>query len=163
MDFTTNDQHQPEQATEDDTGIGRRYECTYCKRGFDNAQALGGHMNIHRRDRARNKQPQYYCTSSVDVNKPSEDHMLSNYNAPLEAQKGTNYHTMYHPPSGSNIYSRRPISTVNSQLFGRNDKGLGSNLSLRIGPNADDYRVMNTEYGKDEDQVDLELRLGYDP
>ncbi|KAJ4901759.1 C2H2 and C2HC zinc fingers superfamily protein [Raphanus sativus] len=29
----------------------RMYECTFCKRGFTNAQALGGHMNIHRRDR----------------------------------------------------------------------------------------------------------------
>ncbi|XP_040381604.1 zinc finger protein STAMENLESS 1-like [Oryza brachyantha] len=27
------------------------YECTFCKRGFTNAQALGGHMNIHRKDR----------------------------------------------------------------------------------------------------------------
>uniref|UniRef100_A0A0D3GQ33 C2H2-type domain-containing protein n=1 Tax=Oryza barthii TaxID=65489 RepID=A0A0D3GQ33_9ORYZ len=28
------------------------YECTFCKRGFTNAQALGGHMNIHRKDRS---------------------------------------------------------------------------------------------------------------
>ncbi|KAL5197509.1 hypothetical protein ABZP36_001021 [Zizania latifolia] len=27
------------------------YECNYCKRGFTNAQALGGHMNIHRKER----------------------------------------------------------------------------------------------------------------
>ncbi|OIV90677.1 hypothetical protein TanjilG_23790 [Lupinus angustifolius] len=33
----------------------RSYECTYCKRGFANAQALGGHMNIHRKDRAKAK------------------------------------------------------------------------------------------------------------
>ncbi|XP_076958180.1 transcriptional regulator TAC1-like [Bidens hawaiensis] len=31
----------------------RSYSCTFCKRGFSNAQALGGHMNVHRRDRAR--------------------------------------------------------------------------------------------------------------
>ncbi|KAK8928424.1 Transcriptional regulator TAC1 [Platanthera zijinensis] len=30
----------------------RTYECNFCKRGFSNAQALGGHMNMHRRDRA---------------------------------------------------------------------------------------------------------------
>ncbi|KAK1426991.1 hypothetical protein QVD17_15673 [Tagetes erecta] len=29
------------------------YTCTFCKRGFSNAQALGGHMNVHRKDRAR--------------------------------------------------------------------------------------------------------------
>ncbi|KAL8039344.1 hypothetical protein ABFS82_10G029000 [Erythranthe guttata] len=29
------------------------YSCSFCRRGFSNAQALGGHMNIHRRDRAK--------------------------------------------------------------------------------------------------------------
>ncbi|KAK9154359.1 hypothetical protein Sjap_001839 [Stephania japonica] len=33
----------------------RSYECSFCHRGFSNAQALGGHMNIHRRDRAKLK------------------------------------------------------------------------------------------------------------
>ncbi|CAJ2678911.1 unnamed protein product [Trifolium pratense] len=34
----------------------RSYECNFCKRGFSNAQALGGHMNIHRKDKAKLKQ-----------------------------------------------------------------------------------------------------------
>ncbi|KAL2485199.1 C2H2-type domain-containing protein [Abeliophyllum distichum] len=34
----------------------RSYRCTFCKRGFSNAQALGGHMNIHRKDRAKLKE-----------------------------------------------------------------------------------------------------------
>ncbi|CAN4118215.1 unnamed protein product [Withania somnifera] len=34
-------------------GHAKFYKCSFCKRGFSNAQALGGHMNIHRRDRAR--------------------------------------------------------------------------------------------------------------
>ena len=34
----------------------RSYSCTFCKREFRSAQALGGHMNVHRRDRARLKQ-----------------------------------------------------------------------------------------------------------
>ncbi|XP_073290967.1 uncharacterized protein [Primulina huaijiensis] len=38
-----------------DLGVGRSYDCVYCKRGFDSAQALGGHMNIHRKDKSRNK------------------------------------------------------------------------------------------------------------
>uniref|UniRef100_A0A0E0K8T6 C2H2-type domain-containing protein n=1 Tax=Oryza punctata TaxID=4537 RepID=A0A0E0K8T6_ORYPU len=33
------------------------YECVFCKRGFTTAQALGGHMNIHRRHRHRAKPP----------------------------------------------------------------------------------------------------------
>ncbi|CAN1131711.1 Transcriptional regulator TAC1 [Linum perenne] len=29
------------------------YVCSFCLRDFSSAQALGGHMNVHRRDRAR--------------------------------------------------------------------------------------------------------------
>ncbi|EPS64097.1 hypothetical protein M569_10685, partial [Genlisea aurea] len=31
----------------------RNYKCSFCKKEFKSAQALGGHMNVHRRDRAR--------------------------------------------------------------------------------------------------------------
>ncbi|XP_062187744.1 uncharacterized protein LOC133891071 [Phragmites australis] len=34
----------------------RSYTCTFCGREFRSAQALGGHMNVHRRDRARLRQ-----------------------------------------------------------------------------------------------------------
>ncbi|KAI3469718.1 hypothetical protein Pfo_026381, partial [Paulownia fortunei] len=34
----------------------RCYTCSFCKREFRSAQALGGHMNVHRRDRARLRQ-----------------------------------------------------------------------------------------------------------
>ncbi|KAL1544704.1 hypothetical protein AAHA92_21522 [Salvia divinorum] len=34
----------------------RSYPCTFCRRQFRSAQALGGHMNVHRRDRAKLKQ-----------------------------------------------------------------------------------------------------------
>ncbi|KAI0493560.1 hypothetical protein KFK09_023679 [Dendrobium nobile] len=31
----------------------RSYSCSFCRREFRSAQALGGHMNVHRRDRAK--------------------------------------------------------------------------------------------------------------
>ncbi|CAL9079982.1 unnamed protein product, partial [Musa textilis] len=31
----------------------RTYFCSFCRREFRSAQALGGHMNVHRRDKAR--------------------------------------------------------------------------------------------------------------
>ncbi|KAE8665417.1 Bet1-like SNARE 1-1 family protein [Hibiscus syriacus] len=40
-----------------DIGTGRSYECVFCKRGFTTAQALGGHMNIHRQERAKSSRP----------------------------------------------------------------------------------------------------------
>ncbi|GAV69097.1 zf-C2H2_6 domain-containing protein [Cephalotus follicularis] len=36
----------------------RSYTCTFCRREFRSAQALGGHMNVHRRDRAQLHQTQ---------------------------------------------------------------------------------------------------------
>lgn len=36
----------------------RSYSCSFCRREFRSAQALGGHMNVHRKDRARLKQQQ---------------------------------------------------------------------------------------------------------
>ncbi|GAB2294513.1 hypothetical protein Dimus_028718 [Dionaea muscipula] len=40
----------------------RSYTCTFCRKEFRSAQALGGHMNVHRRERARLRQ--YSSTAS---------------------------------------------------------------------------------------------------
>ncbi|MQL69553.1 hypothetical protein Taro_001837 [Colocasia esculenta] len=64
----------------------RSYSCSFCRREFKSAQALGGHMNVHRRDRARLKMS---TTSHVE----SSDHLhqqplhqhLSNPCPPLAA------------------------------------------------------------------------------
>ncbi|KAL1187976.1 Zinc finger protein 11 [Cardamine amara subsp. amara] len=34
----------------------KNYTCSFCRREFRSAQALGGHMNVHRRDRAKLRQ-----------------------------------------------------------------------------------------------------------
>ncbi|OMO93201.1 Zinc finger, C2H2-like protein [Corchorus olitorius] len=47
----------------------RSYTCTFCRREFRSAQALGGHMNVHRRDRARLHQTQ--PTGAVAINPAS--------------------------------------------------------------------------------------------
>ncbi|CAA7033614.1 unnamed protein product [Microthlaspi erraticum] len=44
------------QSVDDSLNQSRSYVCSFCVRGFSNAQALGGHMNIHRRDRAKLRQ-----------------------------------------------------------------------------------------------------------
>ncbi|XP_058181788.1 probable transcriptional regulator RABBIT EARS [Rhododendron vialii] len=82
----------------------RCYSCGFCKREFWSAQALGGHMNIHRRDRARLKQyslkspdqsqvlhhpnhSHHPCKSLADLSYPSQVHQerqkeLSQYSSP---------------------------------------------------------------------------------
>ncbi|XP_010532621.1 PREDICTED: transcriptional regulator SUPERMAN [Tarenaya hassleriana] len=52
------DHHRQDHHHHDDYLLGfswppRSYTCSFCKREFRSAQALGGHMNVHRRDRAR--------------------------------------------------------------------------------------------------------------
>ncbi|CAD6252585.1 unnamed protein product [Miscanthus lutarioriparius] len=49
----------------------RSYSCTFCQREFRSAQALGGHMNVHRRDRALLRQGG--SSSPEDVHAPNDD------------------------------------------------------------------------------------------
>ncbi|XP_058208198.1 transcriptional regulator SUPERMAN-like [Rhododendron vialii] len=53
----------------------RSYSCSFCKREFRSAQALGGHMNVHRRDRARLKllvSPQNEVVHQLNHDTPSQ-------------------------------------------------------------------------------------------
>ncbi|OVA17798.1 zinc finger protein [Macleaya cordata] len=60
---TCNESWEEQAFAEDSAGLlggciwpPRSYSCSFCRREFRSAQALGGHMNVHRRDRARLKQ-----------------------------------------------------------------------------------------------------------
>lgn len=46
----------------------RSYSCSFCKREFKSAQALGGHMNVHRRDKARLRQSPSYSNYELNPN-----------------------------------------------------------------------------------------------
>ncbi|KAG6774571.1 hypothetical protein POTOM_021929 [Populus tomentosa] len=57
----------------------RNYSCSFCKRQFISAQALGGHMNVHRRDRAKLRQlPSWFLKCpKYPTSNPNPDHLLS--------------------------------------------------------------------------------------
>ncbi|KAF7804661.1 transcriptional regulator SUPERMAN-like [Senna tora] len=58
----------------------RNYACSFCKREFRSAQALGGHMNVHRRDRARLSSGHMLITSSSSLPQSrSEKIQIHNY------------------------------------------------------------------------------------
>ncbi|KAE8716436.1 putative cyclin-D7-1-like [Hibiscus syriacus] len=52
---------------EDVSSHSKSYTCSFCKRGFSNAQALGGHMNVHRRDRAKLRESSEENLPSLDT------------------------------------------------------------------------------------------------
>ncbi|MFQ6620557.1 hypothetical protein Gotur_000929 [Gossypium turneri] len=155
----------------DDTGTGRSYECVFCKRGFTTAQALGGHMNIHRKDRAKSSRPSSVPIVSdkfVDV----DDH--DNYNPRISSYPYPpiqTYHSMdpdqlpvsykaLFPDSG---WGFRPPHSYH-ELFVHNSQHMNPfGLSLGMGPSH--VYENNKAYGssQQDDELDLELRLGHHP
>jgi len=71
----------------------RSYTCTFCRREFRSAQALGGHMNVHRRDRARLRQcasPDHEIIQDAQkqqssIASPPADHQLQMQQQPAES------------------------------------------------------------------------------
>ncbi|KDP40292.1 hypothetical protein JCGZ_02290 [Jatropha curcas] len=175
-----NKDQQEEQVKETTISSSKRsYECTFCRRGFTNAQALGGHMNIHRKDRAKTKQVSGSNSISSKINEEdiNPNHVRSISSEPInhcpviEAQK--NYHPMYFqasrgsssiPMDAHGYYHASDFLVSKNQSLSLNDEQLwGANLSLQIGSNnlEENNETISKEVSK-EDEVDLELRLGHD-
>ncbi|CAL5386595.1 unnamed protein product [Camellia sinensis] len=161
---TTDDQQQgPRQAQ------ARSYECTFCKRGFSNAQALGGHMNIHRKDKAKLKQASNYQSSKTQPlyspnpvppnpiqisefkSSSGEENRSRKWPGIFSTDQGTTDH--HHATSrddhethlgGGQLRQLPLFAETVSWSENRDDKGLLS--SHELGP-----------------EVDLELRLGHEP
>ncbi|GFZ13554.1 C2H2 and C2HC zinc fingers superfamily protein [Actinidia rufa] len=148
---------QPEQDT-NDLGTGRSYKCVFCKRGFTTAQALGGHMNMHRKDRAKN----HPHPNSINRNKPQENylspkfyHAISSYPVqnffPAQEAQVVSYRTYFPAATPSET---RPLYVHRGNEF------CGKFLNLQFGP-PPQGEVEREE--KREDELDLELRLGHNP
>ena len=174
----TDHNHQEDQ-DDDSTSAKRSYDCTFCRRGFTNAQALGGHMNIHRKDKAKAKRG--------TPNSSSLPNKFTNEESPfipqIPSQTSTCY-TIFEPhqrncdnirfqPSSAPNYPINPPAyafqyellnpTRYHQSLGSNQELLGPNLSLQIGPSHVNTDQVRRGIQKDGEVVDLELRLGHDP
>ncbi|OMO91167.1 hypothetical protein COLO4_18580 [Corchorus olitorius] len=172
-----------EQQTSSEEQLGARsparsYECTFCKRGFSNAQALGGHMNIHRRDKAKLKQ----ANSSSETNYSNLDNNIvipksiiipSSY-SPTETTPGKwpwvndhHHHDNYvvdddhKRPDKTHIHDHHVGEIKKLPLF---DEKPSSITQENIQPAAaSTTQVDEKGSSSSDDQVDLELRLGPDP
>ncbi|KAL1804016.1 hypothetical protein DCAR_0935705 [Daucus carota subsp. sativus] len=161
------------------TAIGRFYECTFCKRGFTNAQALGGHMNIHRKDKAKSKPKSGAIQTSNSKSTAHDFDQVSNssmYLVPI-----TNEHAHYQANMGGTLmnyqfYLPMPVPSCPPQYAYYNltdsiehvassrdlkmqEEVLETDLSLEVlKEKSADEAVDRIEH-----EVDLELRLGHDP
>nr|XP_043638367.1 transcriptional regulator SUPERMAN-like [Erigeron canadensis] len=181
-----------DQPQENDLGaVSRSYECIFCKRGFTTAQALGGHMNIHRKDRAKtnNKPPYNYNYSSTTQEEedscyadPRSYHpVFASYPPTYSCSSSSSPNYYYHHQEGQVRYTSNnswPINHENNHHQGFHDGVINtttpsrdqekrmSSLSLQFGWSLGEDRDSNNRSFRDdnkEDDLDLELRLGHDP
>ncbi|GMI63914.1 ZINC FINGER PROTEIN 1, EMBRYO DEFECTIVE 3022 [Hibiscus trionum] len=88
----------------------RSYTCTFCRREFRSAQALGGHMNVHRRDRARlhQIQPPPGCGATV----PLQNQASPSSNQEFSTNSGLCF--LYQLPSPNGVLTSPPINSAYS-------------------------------------------------
>ncbi|KAG8076398.1 hypothetical protein GUJ93_ZPchr0006g44041 [Zizania palustris] len=119
----------------------RSYPCGFCKREFRSAQALGGHMNVHRRDRARLRHAASPPPAPprprlrLPPPPPKQPPLLPNLN---------------YPPPARDYYSVLDQTTTAPEL------------NLELGPPAAADATTPIHHDEDDDDdgsLDLELRL----
>ncbi|KAI9089065.1 hypothetical protein K1719_029344 [Acacia pycnantha] len=147
----------------------RSYTCTFCRREFRSAQALGGHMNVHRRDRARLHQVPPNSSSFII---PPQDLVPNNglcllYHLPAP----NNYNpTFVSAGNGAdlNICGESPSTLLSISPFPANKFDFSV---LRSGCNISSYSNNSTKVElptnnssiDGHEELDLELRLGHRP
>ncbi|KAK7406388.1 hypothetical protein VNO78_08012 [Psophocarpus tetragonolobus] len=164
----------------------RSYTCTFCRREFRSAQALGGHMNVHRRDRARLHQapPSNNLTSSSllsspFINIPPQDlvanaglcllyHLPSSPSAPPFPNPSSNGASLS-PSTLLSISSYSPnnfLMQTNFNFPSAAATGINSTTASSFSYNTSKVEQSPTSSSIDNGHLadlDLELRLGHKP
>ncbi|OEL32294.1 hypothetical protein BAE44_0006686 [Dichanthelium oligosanthes] len=129
------------------------YTCGYCRREFRSAQALGGHMNVHRRDRARLRQ----CCPAYPSSLPSPN-MASAHQHRAPLLPNLNYsppHCAAGPTAAAEPVIYSFFSTTTSTVAAATKQAtLEVSLELGIGVCGRAGEAV------EEEGLDLELRLG---
>ncbi|KAI4315131.1 hypothetical protein L6164_027974 [Bauhinia variegata] len=161
----------------------RSYTCTFCRREFRSAQALGGHMNVHRRDRARLHHQTEPC--SVNINSSSiptssfiipAQELVANGGLCLLYRLPNPNGTFTATPSNVNACAESPSTLLSISPYPPN------NLQMQTCSPSFDFPVtrsaINSSYcnsskaeqhtsssnnSNGHEELDLELRLGHRP
>ncbi|GLT89539.1 hypothetical protein SLE2022_075170 [Rubroshorea leprosula] len=155
------------------SGNPRSYTCSFCKKGFSNAQALGGHMNIHRKDRAKLRVQFSDETmlsldvgmgNQIDDSQVFEDKDVTNLLESITKGKS----------SSSSTTPQRSCSTLSSCKEDQDTSILPSQAAMGEvdhqqlplfldATSTDDDGKTSNDGRNDRMGLDLELRLGLEP
>ncbi|XP_052171055.1 transcriptional regulator SUPERMAN-like [Diospyros lotus] len=136
----------------------RSYTCSFCRREFRSAQALGGHMNVHRRDRARLHQKQPSPTAAPST--------LIIPNQEFVGNGGLCVLYSFPNPSGSTLFNPATLNYSCPPFINFPVGSPSSNSSLGHSTNTE---TTSTSFDTDNhpetyncaiEELDLELRLG---
>lgn len=154
----------------------RSFMCNFCKKEYKSAQALGGHMNVHRRDRARLRQ----SSPSLDHPNPnpnfSSSPLIKTFHSPilsldlsstsLSLNNNEEKQNMFPFISHSSAWNFLGDMRKNMNMEESVNRGtfLDQESESRVWKKRESFRVeMETgllKDGKIEMGLDLELRLG---
>ncbi|KAL5724356.1 Transcriptional regulator [Ranunculus cassubicifolius] len=165
----------------------RSYTCTFCRREFRSAQALGGHMNVHRRDRAKLRQSPPSSTTDAAASTiifPSQEFVAANGGLCLIYSLPNNPNSVFSSTSismesPSTLLSISPYQTIRPPSNFTSATSMKPSLSQTERSeepvvsdhynNQDDHLHSNSSATSYEDtdnmveELDLELRLGSRP
>ncbi|KAL6901841.1 hypothetical protein ACP4OV_004717 [Aristida adscensionis] len=160
------------------SGSRRYYECDICKGGFTTAQALGGHMNIHRRggrgSSRRSGRDHRDAHAGVDVAASASRANAERYGQyggdmasypPAPPTVGGSF-AAYYPWAATSTTGDAAGTGRELSLFGadtrhrKDDLGLGLGHHGRGGDGGWSADGHERQAGEPEGMVDLELRLG---
>ena len=148
--------------------LARSYDCTYCKRGFSNAQALGGHMNIHRREKKAVHKQVVLNKTQPSLDK-SRETLPKNSSWPLETKTSSSdkSNTVQWPwmPSQQGDDQTPHVGEEVQQLplFVETSSEKDNKPGSQLHRNIDKDLSSTTTHALSGSGIDLELRLGPEP
>ncbi|KAE8670255.1 hypothetical protein F3Y22_tig00112159pilonHSYRG00100 [Hibiscus syriacus] len=131
----------------------RSYTCTFCGREFHSAQALGGHMNVHRHDRARLQKPH-----PGGLNLPSAKESATNGGMCLLYQLHNPNGVFTSPPRNARSFPPYPPFDLMAAT--------ATSINIPVPPpalNSSSSYITGSSNCKETsiEELDLELRLGH--
>ncbi|XP_007009276.2 PREDICTED: probable transcriptional regulator RABBIT EARS [Theobroma cacao] len=169
----------------------RSYSCSFCRREFRSAQALGGHMNVHRRDRARLKQsalsshnevvvPHHQNHRKISPKSSDEPKILPHQAGPLDSTDDLDHNSIASTFSASrvsvlstqeNFSTTSPVQEQHKgQLFGSDSTAKRSLNNIFLDSKPDAEKSIKLARGgdsvcldSDDDHVETNLSVGLNP